>query len=516
MTISLTGVSGRPGSAEALTSLLSARFASRLFAKDDTLWGEAAAAEAAVRLGWTDATGAALDIIDGAERLAFEYRAAGIDRIVLCGMGGSSLAPLVIAPALSVLDSTHPDAVRAALEGDLQRTAVVVSSKSGGTVETLSHLAAWEAAFAGAGIDAAERIVVVTDPGSALAERAAASGMRAFLADPTVGGRFSALTAFGIVPSVLAGADFRPIIAEAAAVRHDLSADSGDNPALALAAALHADLPERFVLELHPDGSLPAELGLWIEQLVAESTGKQGRGLLPVALPVGAAGTRSTAALSLGFGLSSPAGADARPAGELFVSAPLGAQLLLWQVVTAALGFLLGVDPFNQPDVEAAKIATRAALGGAAAPVASPPAASDLLAELRRVAPADGYLAIQAYVDPTAPELAEQLERLRSALDEELGIAVTAAYGPRYLHSTGQLHKGGPQQGAFLQLIDVPVRDVVIPGPEAGAELRFGELMRAQAHGDASVLRARGRAVVTVEREHVEGYLAELIAGCAR
>lgn len=522
MTITVSGVSRSAAFTGALGSLLDAKFPTRLFAKDATLWGEAAEPEAAVRLGWTDFAETAESVISEAEVLAAAFGAAGVDRFVLCGMGGSSLAPLVIAPSLTVLDSTHPATVRAALEGDLSRTAVVVSSKSGGTVETLSHLAAFEAAFIGAGIDPADRIVVVTDPASALAVSATESGKRVFLADPNVGGRFSALTAFGIVPSVLAGADMRGILAQAVAARTALTACVAGNPALILAAAISVGLPERFLLELRPDGSLPADLGLWIEQLVAESTGKDGRGVLPIALPLGDHQRETPASLSVSFGRDSTlhdaaavqdtgAGPTAEPALQtahagLAVIAELGAQLLLWQVVTAALGFLLRVDPFNQPDVEAAKAATRESLGAPSAqPELSP---AEVCERLRATVSNGGYVAIQAYVDSTDAALGAALEELRAALNADLGAPVSVGYGPRYLHSTGQFHKGGPSKAVFLQLVGATDRDVAIPG----AEQSFGELMAAQAAGDARVLDGRGRPVVTVVTDAPLDFVRALLA----
>lgn len=516
MTISLTGVSRDAAFDGALGSLRDASFASRLFSKDASLWGAEAAVEAAVRLGWTDFEGNASEVLAATADLRRELLEAGIDSFVLCGMGGSSLAPLMIAPALRVLDSTHPDTVRAALEGDLSRTAVIVSSKSGGTVETMSQMRAFESAFAGAGVDPAGRIIVVTDPGSALEDAATRAGHRVFNADPNVGGRFSVFTAFGIVPSVLAGADMQQLVADAARVRAELALDSTENPGLVLAAALAAHLPERFVAELTTDGTLPAEFGLWIEQLVAESTGKDGRGVFPIALPAGAtpSGAASATLVRLGAadalgddGLSDDSGSDSDSGSGIGVFAPLGAQLLLWQVATAAMGFLVGVDPFNQPDVEAAKIATRESLGAPAQPSPAAPAPAEIRARLRELVSPEGYLAVQAYVDSGDSELAGLLVRAREELSAELGVPVALGYGPRYLHSTGQFHKGGPACGTFLQIIGVDAQEVAIPGEEAG----FGALLEAQAHGDASVLRARGRDVVSVETQDPVEFLRGLL-----
>ncbi|KAM9862495.1 hypothetical protein ACI1US_01591 [Leucobacter sp. BZR 635] len=336
-----------------------------------------------------------------------------------------------------------------------------------------------------------------------------------------MGGRFSALTAFGIVPSVLAGADMRGIVSDAAAVRASLMTDSAENPALELAAAIAAGLPERFVLEMHPDGSLPAEFGLWIEQLVAESTGKDGKGVLPIALPLRAAATPSGSVVSLTYGatenvtdaaLNGSSGSAGRssdaPTPSLCVAGTLGEQLLLWQVVTAALGFLLSVDPFNQPDVESAKIATRESPGGPVAEAGPTLSPATVRAELTAATPPTGYVAIQAYCDPSTGTVAALLEELRAALNTELGVPVSLGYGPRYLHSTGQFHKGGPNRAAFLQLVARPDRDVEIPGEQQS----FGELLNAQARGDASVLQARGRTVIRVETDSIEAYLRELLA----
>lgn len=505
MTISVTGVRSVGAFADTLRTAVNTRFASRLFAKDATLWGEAAEAEAAERLGWTDFGEEAQRLLAEAGALADDFAARGITRIVLCGMGGSSLAPGVIAPTLSVLDSTNPDTVRAAIDCDLSATAVVVSSKSGGTVETLSHMRTFEAAFAAAGIDPAERIIVITDPGSSLEQFARATGKRVFLADPTVGGRFSALAAFGIVPSVLAGADMATIVSEAQAIRDSLSSDSEDNPALVLAAALAAELPARYAVELQSDGTLPDALGLWIEQLVAESTGKDGKGLLPVAVPADSQSSHSDTSTIVR--LTANEVPDSICPSALHLTGTLGEQLFLWQVATAALGFMIGVDPFNQPDVEAAKIATRESLGAPAVTSLRSPTPTEVRNALRAAVSESSYVAVQAYVDTTDAELGELLAAGRKVLVTGLGVPVSFGYGPRYLHSTGQFHKGGPAHGVFLQLVDTGAEDLPIPGEDAS----FGTLMLAQARGDASVLRSRGRTVITIEAPDVASYLRTLL-----
>lgn len=503
-----------PGVNRDLAALVQDRVASRLFALDASLWGAEAEVEAAIRLGWTDFAVTAEAATAEAEELRDELRARGIDRVVLCGMGGSSLAPAVICRwagvELDTLDSTHPAAVGAKLGKDLVRTVVVVSSKSGGTIETLSHRAAFTAAFREAGLDPAQHIVVVTDPGSALEADARAAGQRVFLADPNVGGRFSALTAFGLVPSVLAGADVRPLLAEAAAVRDMLASDSVENPAHVLAATIAQDLPERYVLGILADAGARWGLGSWIEQLVAESTGKNGRGVLPIALPEDAAELAHTPANTRIVRLRAGSGLPVESPGDLVVAAPLGAQLLLWETATAVLGRLMGIDPFNQPDVESAKVAARAQLDADAPTPRQLGESQDpasLLDALRDALPANGYLAIQAYLDPESPA-APLLSELRNRLAAALDTPVALCWGPSYLHSTGQLHKGGPALGAFLQLTEHDLEPLAIPGSDNG----FDALIAAQARGDREVLEARGRAVVAMASEDPAAALRKLLA----
>ena len=255
--------------------------ASRLTAGDATLWGPEAEGEAAVRLGWTQAVAASRPIVAEVTDLREHFAEAGVTRFVLCGMGGSSLAPEVITRTsgvpLVVLDATDPGQVSAAVQESIESTAVVVSSKSGSTVETDSQKRAFESAFRAAGIDPAERIVVVTDPGSPMEEASRASGYRVFTADPTVGGRYSALTAFGLVPSGLAGVDLDQLLDEAEAASLPLAVDSATNPGLQLAAAIAATRPRRDKLVIVADGTHVVGLGDWIEQLVAESTPKEGK-----------------------------------------------------------------------------------------------------------------------------------------------------------------------------------------------------------------------------------------------
>lgn len=498
--------------------LVDLRFASRMAAEDATLWGDAAQSEAAIRLGWLDAVARSRDTVVAAIELRDTLRARGIHRVVLCGMGGSSLAPELICAeanaALTVLDSTHPDQVAAALAQPLAETVVVVSSKSGSTIETRSHRDAFAHAFRAAGLDPAEHIVVVTDPGSPLADSAHDAGSRVFLADPNVGGRYSALTAFGLVPAILAGVDVDPLLSDALAARDLIAQDSVDNPALRLGAALARNASEQFALVLAPNPARHAKLADWIEQLIAESTGKHERGLLPVPVHGSAPETGVTFPAHALRVWAPLAPARELTGDELAVTAPLGAQFMLWEAATAVVGHLLGINPFDQPDVESAKAAARevlsradrepqaelplreaavARLGGLRGDVTDPPSLVDEIQwQLDQLEPS-GYLAIQAYVNRES-EHAERFVALRDALAAKLGVPVTLGFGPRFLHSTGQFHKGGPRVGVFLQIRDVPREDVAIPGQGN----TFGELIEAQADGDHSVLTELGRPVLVL------------------
>lgn len=485
-----------------LDGLCADDFATRLFAQDASLWGPEAAHEAAQRLGWVDPFEASRAVLAEAAQLRAELHARGITQILLCGMGGSSLGPEVIARAagvdLTLVDSTHPTVIRHAIERDLAQTAVVISSKSGGTLETRTHSEIFREAFLSASLDPAQHLIYVTDPGSPL-EALREEGYRVFLADPTVGGRFSALTAFGIVPTVLAGADMSTVLEDAKQAGEALRLDARENPALRLAATLAAGLPGRYVLLLTESETSACGLGDWVEQLVAESTGKQGKGVLPISLSADAHEVRHPPLNSLRVRL----GAAGEAPAEIAIEAPLGAQLLLWEVATAALGRLMGINPFDQPDVEAAKIAAHSALEQRSDNTPGndergPLAEYDedaLIAELSEAMPTNGYLAIQAFVDRDSAQ-GDAARRLRDRLADELGVPVALGWGPRYLHSTGQLHKGGPALGVYLQLVDTTAEDLALPGRTHG----IAALMRAQARGDHDVLQARGRAVVTLEQ----------------
>ncbi|MGH3852596.1 MAG: glucose-6-phosphate isomerase [Pseudonocardiaceae bacterium] len=524
--VELSHVPGPPGLAGAaqawVDKLVAERVASALASQDPTLWGPAAQPEAARRLAWVALPETSQPLLATIEALRAQLHSAGIDRVVLAGMGGSSLAPEVICATakapLTVLDTTDPGQVADALAGDLKRTVLVVSSKSGSTVETDSHRRIFAAAFAAAGLDPAAHLVVVTDPGSPLQRIAEQEGYRAVItADPNVGGRYSALTAFGLVPAGLAGANIAGLLADAARQAPALAADDPANPALRLAAALaaaHGAGAEKVVLA--DTGSGIVGFADWAEQLIAESTGKDGTGLLPVVVDNPAAP---------GF---ADAGPDATPVAigpaatgaAVAVTGTLGGQMLLWEHAIALVGRLLGINPFDQPDVEAAKTAARSQLTDSAGSTPAfvdgdvevhpggdwfPAGVTTLGGALRALVaatPQRGYLAVQAYLDRVADASAAVL---RTELARHTQLQTTFGWGPRFLHSTGQYHKGGHQNGAFLQLTGALEED--IPVPKAGFTL--GELQRAQALGDADVLVAHGRPVL---RLHLLDRPAGLVA----
>ncbi|GGO23089.1 glucose-6-phosphate isomerase [Microbispora bryophytorum] len=501
-----------------------------LAAGDSALWGPQAQPEAAIRLGWLGLPGSSRELLPEIATLVERARAEGLDHVVLAGMGGSSLAPEVICATgdvpLTVLDTTDPHQVRRALADRLDRTIVVVASKSGGTIETDSHRRIYEQAFRDAGIDPAERIVVVTDPGSPLERTAIEAGYPVVLADPNVGGRYSALTAFGLVPSALAGADVAGLLDDAAAVAPLLAQDEG-NPGLELGALLGARaLQGRDKLILRDAPSEITGLPDWIEQLIAESTGKEGKGILPV-VGAEAAEARDQFLVTIG------------PDSGTTVDGPLGAQFLVWEYATAIAGRVLGINPFDQPNVAESKENTTRILqeaGDGPLPTGTPVLTdgpvevygdlpgdlknlADVLTWLLRAIPERGYLAIMAYLDREAAfdaavigdasfeEMTEtwasaDVATLRALLDYRTDHAITFGWGPRFLHSTGQYHKGGPEAGVFLQITGVVTDDVEVPGKP----YTLGRLQLAQALGDLGALTSRGRPAVRL-------HLTDRVAG---
>lgn len=513
LSLSLRGAAREAVDAQ-IPGLIDHEFASRLAAQDHTLWGPSAEDEASKRLGWVSLFEDSRELLPRIARLRAELTAEGVDRVVLAGMGGSSLAPEVICAtgdvALTVLDSTDPQHVAAVVGRDMERTVLVVSSKSGSTVETDSQRRIVSSAFTDAGIDAASRTVVVTDPGSPLSESATSEGVRAvFEADPTVGGRYSALTAFGLVPAGLAGADVEGLLDDAEEAYGVLASDDAANPGLQLGSAIGGTTPLRNKLVLLDAGSGLIGVGAWIEQLIAESTGKEGTGVLPVIVSDGEPELTKELDDVLVVELVDPdteedSSVDGDSADTVVTphvvrtGGSLGAQIVLWEVATVVAGALLGINPFDQPDVESAKSAARglldspapapaeATLDGAVEIRASGGAVSsqDLSEALRGLlgqVPDDGYVAVMAYLDRTTEA---HLEEIRPQLAAHAERPVTFGWGPRFLHSTGQFHKGGPHIGVFLQITAEATEDLEVPGQP----FTLQRLISAQAAGDAQVL----------------------------
>jgi glucose-6-phosphate isomerase len=520
-------------------ALVADGFAGSLFAQDATLWGPEAEEESAKRLSWVGLPRSSRPLVGEVAALRSELAEAGVDHVVLCGMGGSSLAPEVICATygveLTVLDSSQPDQVREALADRLDRTVVVVSSKSGSTVETDSQRRAYEQAFTDAGIDPVGRIVIVTDPGSPLDQASRETGYRVVNADPDVGGRYSALTAFGLVPSGLAGADIGALLDEAEAVSDLLAEDDEANPGLRLGAAMAGTSPLRNKLVLVDQGSGLVGFADWAEQLIAESTGKQGTGVLPVVVPDDSAPEVAlpphdvTVARLVGddategdHDAADHDGTDPGATGsDVSVTGPIGAQLMLWEVATATAGRILGINPFDQPDVESAKIAARSMLEGS--PDSTPADFTDGPVEVRalggewlgdastvsdavaallaQVDSQQGYVAVMAYLDRLDQA---DLADVRNTLAHRVRRPVTFGWGPRFLHSTGQFHKGGPAEGVYVQITAEPTEDLAVPGKD----YTFGRLIASQSAGDASVLADHGRPVLRL-------HLTDLAAGVA-
>ncbi len=490
-------------------------FAERLLRRDPTLWSATPMPELADRLGWVDLALRMTTEVDALVEFADEVTAEGIDRVLVLGMGGSGLAPEVFQqtlgsapghPRLELLDSTHPEAVAASRrEHPPETTLYVVSSKSGTTIETLSFLRTFWADATAHLRAPGSHFVAITDPGSPLAVLGVERGFRrVFLADPEVGGRFSALSHFGLVPAALIGVDLERLLAGAE------SATGALDGALRLGAAIaELSLAGRDKLALDTDPALRS-LPAWLEQLIAESLGKQGRGVVPLdgepMQPVAAYGPDR---FFVRLEVEAPAAVEQRldPLAEAGhptarVRLPdvysLGGEMLRWEVAAAAAGAALGVNPFDQPDVESAKRLARQAMtegargDGLATSTVDDLEEADLEPLLGAARPGD-YVAIQAFLPGTVATQA-RLERLRERLLAS-GCAVTLGLGPRFLHSTGQLHKGGPASGLFLQLVDRPALDLAVPETAYG----YARLIAAQALGDARALVERGRRLLRLE-----------------
>ena len=461
-------------------------FHERLKVKDSTIWGPEAQAEASIRLNWIDLPESSRELLPQFDALAAKFRDK--TNVVLCGMGGSSLGPEVIAQTFSkklfVLDSTDPHYVSHALNTDLAKTVVVVSSKSGSTIETASQRALFEGAFKDAGLNPVEHMVFVTDPGSPLDTQVRAGGYSVINADPHVGGRFSVLSPFGLLPAALIGVDVSVLLDNASDTKTSFYADS---QTMCDVAYLLTYVSDQYVAYTDEGSGMPG-LSDWIEQLVAESTGKNQVGRLPVVAESSHLGLEGNA-----FTVAFTGTAD------LVVEGDLASQFIVWEWVTALVGAALAIDPFNQPNVTEAKEQTSALLNewkgvlpsfkgdstdGAIEIFGAGNDSTTALAQLISQISANGYIAVMAYLD-RKDDVA--IAELRSILAEKSGRPVTFGWGPRFLHSTGQFHKGGQQNGVFLQITGDVKKDIAIPGQGYG----FKTLVAAQALGDGKALASR-------------------------
>jgi len=513
--------------------------ADRIWAKDGSLWAASGHAPDALAawLGWLDLPATMSDRVGELTHLRDDILRDGYRRSAVLGMGGSSLAPELFSrvfdvPAdhgteLRILDSTHPDAVRGFREwARSARTLFCVSSKSGTTTEPNAYHAAM------AEVAPALDFLAITDPGTALADLARAQEFRGIIeAPPDVGGRYSALTVFGLVPAALHGVDLAALLERARAIAEDCHRPASRNPGLRLGAFMgEAAKAGRDKLTILTSPRLTA-FGDWAEQLIAESTGKAGTGIVPiVGEPPAAANVYAADRFFVFLSLAAEAdpamsqlATELRDAGhpveELVIAYPfdVGGEFVRWEMATAAAGIVLGIDPFDQPNVQESKDATKALLAAfveqgalpSSAPIVAesgisayaepavlgdtPVSVDGAVRQLLNLVGDGDYFAILAYL-PKDPDLEAQLQRVRRRVRDTLGVATTLGFGPRFLHSTGQLHKGGPPSGVFLQITADPQKDLPIPGWDE----TFGTLIAAQALGDLQSLQRRNRRVLRI------------------
>ncbi len=461
----------------------------RIAAKDSTTWGEAASAEAAIRLNWVDLPESSQLLADQLSEVSARF--GKYSQVILCGMGGSSLAPEVIARSnnlnIFIVDSTDPNYINHAAKAGLAQSVIVVSSKSGSTIETSSQRAYFESELVKAGLAPQNHMVFVTDPGSSLDQEARSKGFAVINADPLVGGRFSALSAFGLVPTAIAGFNPLPLLTQASSAKRNFLKNETD---IIDVAYLFSYVAGQYISFTDQGSDLPG-LSDWIEQLIAESTGKDGTGRLPIVTETLA----DDETLNVSFTQS---------AADLAVVGDLGEHFIFWEWVTAIVGAALAIDPFNQPNVTEAKEQTLTLLqewnSNGVVTVRSPYAdavdgsveifgkgasLTEAFSEIiSNVAP-DGYIAIMAYLDRRDDRA---LEELRFHLAELSGRPTTFGWGPRFMHSTGQFHKAGQPNGTFIQ---ITTSDFVSGFEIPGREFDFATLVSAQGQGDGRALAKR-------------------------
>ncbi len=528
-----------------LAKMDEAKLPERLWKQDPTLWkadDPSHQAEIKIRMGWLDVADLMATKVDELRAFAAEIRAAGFTRAVLCGMGGSSLAPEVLrrtfgvakgACDVAVLDSTDPAAIAAAERwSDPAKTLYIVSSKSGGTTEpNVFFQYFYDKVRAARGDKAGEHFVAITDPGTAMEKRAREHGFRRiFLNRAEIGGRYSALSHFGLVPAALMGIDVAKLLGRAKRMMLACgpTVSAGQNPGLYLGAVIGTLAKAgRDKLTFVVDKKIDT-FGYWTEQLIAESTGKEGTGIVPIeGEPIGTPAVygRDRVFVYERLGGAYDRGVQAlvragHPAVALRLTDPydLGAEFMRWEIATAAAGWVLGIDPFDQPNVQESKDNTvrllKAYADNGSLPdpggVLSPSAggfATHLGAHLKLAKKGD-YVAITAYVERT-PAREKWLRELRTLIRDRFKVATTVGYGPRFLHSTGQLHKGGAANGVFIQLSAEPTADLAVPGER----FTFGVLEAAQALGDYESLAKRGRRAIRVALgRDVDAGFRELLA----
>jgi len=518
----------------------------RIWRKDATLWKDDEASQKIIRnaLGWLTVPDEMIGVVDELTEFADLIRQRGFQTVMVCGMGGSSLCPEVLArtfgrqpdyPELLVLDSTDPDVLADLLNRiDIQKCLFVIASKSGSTTEPNTFYKFWYDQLSRHTSSPGANFIAITDPGSSLVETAAALGFqRTFLNQVDIGGRYSALSYFGMVPAALMGIDVRKSLGNAKEAEQSCSPvmPTEKNPALQLGISIgEAANSGRDKLTLVIEKSI-ATLGLWIEQLIAESTGKEGKGILPVAgEDLGDVSDYSTDRLFVSISIDEPSPETSAKLSELNKAGhpviyrklsdhyDLGAEFFAWEFATACAGWRLGINPFDQPNVQESKDATKELLStfvsrgslpeqtklveddlitiysegdaGNLSTTSTLQAIRSLLASVK----ANDYIALLTYTEETAA-INDELQKIRSSLRDATKCATTVGYGPRFLHSTGQLHKGGPDTGVFFQITANDAVDFAVPGEP----YTFGILKQAQALGDFRSLAKRGRRAIRVD-----------------
>ena len=477
--------------------------APRVAKKDINVWGNKS--EAANRLNWIDLPTKSRDLLPELDALSAWARSNGLTQVILCGMGGSSLAPEVIAASykkqLTTLDSTDPIQILDSLPNEIRKAVVVIGSKSGTTIETLSQFEFYQRRFKEADLNPIQHIVIITDPGTPLDISARNLGYKVVNADPNVGGRFSALSAFGLVPAALIGVDISLLLDDAEKLSSSISVK--ESPAIAIAACLYSLTDQ--IINFCDKGSVTPGLSNWIEQLIAESTGKDLTGRLPVVIEDMA---NTISGIAIGF---SPGEYD------LVIEATLGEQFILWEWVTALLCYLLKVDPFNQPNVTEAKDRTSAILlslksKGFDTPTPTYEDSDYLIYSNQQINNIPDFLksnvtyfAVLAYL---ARGSDDEIYKTRKLIAAKSKTATTFGWGPRYLHSTGQFHKGGQQNGAFIVITGDSGSDIEIPNKD----YTFSQLIMAQALADIESISERNLPVIRIHLKNRKKAIARLIS----